>query len=150
MKPRNTLLESGYEALGSYRFPDPHAPDRFARIDRELERRGERYVLGWVWFTLFERLWMLRGFDNRVRQGGAHVWMHLCGNIMPILPDLIEIGLHVLNPIQPQAMNVEILSREFGGQVCFYGGVDVQGTMVRGTAERARSAVRVACKGPAG
>ena len=66
------------------------------------------------------------------RSGDAHVWMHLCGNITAILPDLIEIGLNVLNPVQPQAMDVRALSREFGGKVCFNGGVDVQGTLVRG------------------
>lgn len=211
MRPRSTPLQSGYEALGSYDFPDPYAADRFARIDQDLERRGERYVLGWVWFTLFERLWMLRGFENmlvdpylhpcefaalrdrvvefnlcivdqwlargadgiffsddwgsqrglliapddwrrcwkpayarmfqRVRERGAHVWMHLCGDISPILPDLIEIGLSVLNPIQPQALDVGFLSRQFGGQVCFYGGVDVQGTMVRGTPDQVKEEV---------
>ncbi len=55
---------------------------------------------------------------ERVRSGGAHVWMHLCGNITAILPDLIDIGLNVLNPVQPQAMDVRQLSREFGGKVC--------------------------------
>ena len=63
----------------------------------------------------------------------THVWMHLCGDISAILPDLIEIGLNVLNPVQPQAMDVHKLSREFGGKVCFYGGVDVQGTLINGS-----------------
>lgn len=60
---------------------------------------------------------------GRVRSGGAHVWMHLCGNVTAILPDLIDIGLNVLNPVQPQAMDVGHLSREFGGKVCFNDGV---------------------------
>jgi uroporphyrinogen-III decarboxylase len=78
---------------------------------------------------------------RRVRDGGAHVLMHLCGNISPILPDLIDIGLNVLNPVQPQALDVRWLSREFGGKVCFNGGVDVQGTMVRETPEAVRTEV---------
>jgi uroporphyrinogen decarboxylase len=73
-----------------------------------------------------------RVFD-RVRSAGAHVWMHLCGNITAILPDLVDIGLDVLNPVQPQAMDVHLLAREYGGKVCFYGGVDVQGTLIRGS-----------------
>gem|GEM_PF-2841421 len=73
--------------------------------------------------------------------GGAHVWMHLCGNVTAILPDLIDIGLNVLNPVQPQAMDVRELAREFGGKVCFNGGVDVQGTLVRGTPEDVRREV---------
>jgi len=56
-----------------------------------------------------------------------------CPNIIAILPDLIDIGLNVLNPVQPQAMDVAYLAREFGGKVCFYGGVDVQGTLIGGT-----------------
>ena len=78
---------------------------------------------------------------DRVRAGGAHVWMHLCGNVTAILPDLIDIGLNVLNPVQPQAMDVRLLSREFGGRVCFNGGVDVQGTLVRGTPEEVKREV---------
>jgi uroporphyrinogen decarboxylase len=82
----------------------------------------------------------------RVRSGPAHVWMHLCGNVIAILPDLIEIGLNVLNPVQPQAMDVHLLAREFGGKVCFHGGVDVQGTLVRGTPADVKNEVRTLVK----
>jgi uroporphyrinogen decarboxylase len=73
-----------------------------------------------------------RMFDA-VHEGGAHAWMHLCGNVTSIIPDLIEIGLNVLNPVQPQAMDVNALADEFGGRLCFFGGVDVQGTLPHGT-----------------
>ncbi|MDO8587041.1 MAG: uroporphyrinogen decarboxylase family protein [Armatimonadota bacterium] len=198
-------LEEGYHLLDSYKFPDPYSAGRFDRADKELKDTGGRYTKGSVWFTLFERLWMLRGFNNmlmdpyvdpvnftrlrdrileinlalidqwvqrkvdavyfsddwgcqrgllmnpddwrkfykpayaamfqRARGGGLHVWMHLCGDVSAIVPDLIEIGLSVLNPVQPQAMDVRQLSRDFGGKVCFWGGVDVQGTLIRGTPE---------------
>lgn len=78
---------------------------------------------------------------DRVRASGANVWMHLCGNVTAILPDLIDIGLSVLNPVQPQAMDVRRLSREFGGKICFNGGVDVQGTMIQGTPNDVRREV---------
>jgi uroporphyrinogen decarboxylase len=196
-------LADGYELLADYPFPAPQSPKRFPEIDRKLPMNDPRYFRPLVWFTLFERLWMLRGFENmlidpyvdrrafeylrdqvvefnlamidawlarganaiyfsddwgsqrgllinpedwrklykpsytkmfdRVRAGGAHVWMHLCGNITAILPDLIELGLNVLNPVQPQAMDVRFLAREFGGKVCFNGGVDVQGTLIHGS-----------------
>jgi uroporphyrinogen decarboxylase len=58
--------------------------------------------------------------------------MHLCGDVTAILGDLVDIGLNVLNPVQPQAMDVRELARRFGGKVCFNGGVDVQGTLIRG------------------
>ena len=72
---------------------------------------------------------------ERVQGGGAHVWMHLCGNVFAILPDLVDMGLNVLNPIQPQAMDVRILAQEYGGKLCFNGGVDVQSTLIYGTTE---------------
>jgi uroporphyrinogen decarboxylase len=204
-------LIGGYEGLGTYGFPDPYLPGRFAQADRRLAERGDRYACATVWFTLFERLWMLRGFGNllmdpyleeasfcrlrdqvvaynlavidqwiargvdavyfsddwgsqramlmnpddwrrfykpayeamfgRVRSGGAHVWMHLCGNVTAIVPDLIDAGLNVLNPVQPQAMDVHFLAREFGGQVCFNGGVDVQGTLIHGRPQDVRREV---------
>ncbi len=81
-----------------------------------------------------------RMFD-RVHLGGGHVWMHLCGNVRAILPDLIDIGLNVLNPVQPQAMDTSELAKEFGGQVCFNGGIDVQGTLIQGSTEDVRREV---------
>ena len=79
---------------------------------------------------------------DRVRSRGRHVWMHLCGNVTDIIGDLIDIGLNVLNPVQPQAMDVEHLSREFGGKVCFNGGIDVQGTMIHGSPDDVRDEAR--------
>ena len=78
---------------------------------------------------------------QKVRDGKAHVWMHLCGNISEILPDLVDIGLNVLNPVQPQALDVHALARDFGGRICFNGGIDVQGTMVRGKPEEVKREV---------
>ena len=211
-KTESYPLIDGYHVLRTYAWPDPHLPGRFEEADQRLAERGDRYARASVWFTLFERLWMLRGFDNmlvdpyldeasfrrlrdrvldynlaiidqwvargvdaiffsddwgsqrttlmnpedwrkfykpayqamfrRVRDGGAHVWMHLCGNITAILPDLIDAGLHVLNPVQPQAMDVRLLAREYGGQVCFNGGIDVQGTMIHGTPDDVRREVQ--------
>ena len=42
------------------------------------------------------------------------IWYHSCGHIEPIIPDLIEIGVEVLNPIQPEAMDPARSSRSTG------------------------------------
>ena len=78
----------------------------------------------------------------RVRDGGAHVWYHSCGNVREIIPDLIDIGVSVLNPVQPQAMDLEELVREFGGKLCFYGGIDSQGILITGTPEQVKAEAR--------
>jgi uroporphyrinogen decarboxylase len=53
---------------------------------------------------------------------------HSDGHIYPIIPELIEIGLDVLNPIQPGAMNPAQLKKEFGEHLCFWGSIDQQHT----------------------
>ncbi|OPZ69018.1 MAG: Uroporphyrinogen decarboxylase (URO-D) [bacterium ADurb.Bin478] len=48
----------------------------------------------------------------------------------------------MLNPVQPQAMDVQLLSREFGGRLCFYGGIDVQGLLIHGSPQQVKRQVR--------
>ncbi|MBN2851764.1 MAG: hypothetical protein JXQ23_03415 [Clostridia bacterium] len=204
-------LEKGYHLINEVSFPEGGNEDWFISASERYAKNKDKYKVGTVWFTLFERLWMLRGFNNmlmdpyldyenfallqekvlefnlkqidnwiklkadavyfsddwgsqrtllmnpedwrriykpaykkmfrKVRDNHMNVFMHLCGNVIDILPDLIDIGLNVLNPVQPQAMNIDELSRRFGGYLCFYGGVDVQGTMVNGTKQEVKDEV---------
>ncbi len=60
---------------------------------------------------------------------------HSDGNILPIIPDLIEIGLDVLNPIQPACMEPARLKGEFGDRLCFWGSMDEQHTLPFGSPE---------------
>jgi uroporphyrinogen decarboxylase len=59
----------------------------------------------------------------------AKVFMHSCGAIYDIIPDLIEVGVDALNPLQRDASKMDIsnLKNEFGSELCFWGGgIDVQ------------------------
>jgi len=67
---------------------------------------------------------------------------HSDGNIYPIIPDLIEIGLDVLNPIQPACMDPSKLKEDFGDRLCFWGSIDEQHTLPYGTPEEVRQEVR--------
>lgn len=58
---------------------------------------------------------------------------HTDGTVYPIIPDLIEIGLDVLNPIQPMAMDPARLKNEYGRDLCFWGSLDIQETLPFGT-----------------
>jgi uroporphyrinogen decarboxylase len=58
---------------------------------------------------------------------------HSDGFILPIIPDLIEIGLDVLNPLQPRSMDPQRLKNEFGDRLCFWGSIDEQHTLPFGT-----------------
>ena len=79
-----------------------------------------------------------------VKSHGVKYCHHSCGGIRPIIPDLIEIGVDVLNPIQPLAagMDPEELGEEFGKELTFYGGIDEQGTLPSGSADDVRKEVR--------
>jgi uroporphyrinogen-III decarboxylase len=68
-----------------------------------------------------------------VHQAGKKVWFHSCGNIHAIIGDLIEIGVDVLELLQPDIFGVEQLANEFGGKVCFCCSVDHQRRAVSGT-----------------
>jgi len=66
---------------------------------------------------------------------------HTDGVVYPIIPDLIEIGIDVLNPIQPMAMDPEKLKGSYGDQLCFWGSIDIQQTMPFGTTDDVKEEV---------
>ena len=86
-----------------------------------------------LWRTLFkpkmaEFIAALKAINPQVK-----VAYHSDGNIYPIIPDLIEIGLDVLNPIQPASMDPAQVKQDFGEQLCFWGTIDEQHTLPFGS-----------------
>jgi uroporphyrinogen decarboxylase len=79
-----------------------------------------------------------------VHSFGVKVIHHDDGAIRPLIPELIEIGIDVLNPIQwrCRGMEREGLARDFGRSVVFHGGVDNQHTLPFGTPQDVRNEVR--------
>ena len=69
---------------------------------------------------------------------------HSCGSIVPIIPDLIEIGLDILNPIQPQAAGMDLgkLKKQYGDKLVFFGGVDEQKVLPFGSKGEVREEVK--------
>ncbi len=76
------------------------------------------------------------------RARGLWVAYHSCGAIRPIIPDLVDMGLDVLNPVQCNCPGMDPLElkREFGRDLAFMGGVDTQGVLPHGTADEVRRA----------
>jgi uroporphyrinogen decarboxylase len=66
---------------------------------------------------------------------GKPTMLHCCGSVYPLIDQLIEMGLNILNPIQPSAKNMhpEKLAQEFGRRVAFHGGIDVQQFLPKAT-----------------
>ena len=80
---------------------------------------------------------------------GLDVYLHSCGYIFDIIPDLIEIGLDILNPGQPDINGVERMGKEFGGKICFSCPVSYQTTAITGSKDdiRAQIASYINCLG---
>lgn len=78
------------------------------------------------------------------KQHGSHVFTHSDGAIREIIPDLIDIGMEVLNPIQwrCKGMDREGLKRDFGGKIAFHGAMDNQYTLPFGSVEEVRQEVQ--------
>ena len=69
------------------------------------------------------------------------IFYHSCGYVKPFIPHLIEVGVDVLNPVQPECMDFEELHKEFGDKLSFCGTIGTQITMPFGTPEDVRNLV---------
>lgn len=94
--------------------------------------------------TIIPRFRMIFAHMKR-RLPHVRVFMHSCGAIRPLIPDLIEAGVDILNPVQFTAAGMDLagLKRDFGDVLTFWGGgVDTQSTLNHGTPEQVTDEVR--------
>ena len=77
------------------------------------------------------------------RKYGAHYYHHSCGSVKTLIPDLIEAGVEVLDPLQILAdeMDPVILKKQYGSDICFSGGVDEQELLPNGSTREVKEAV---------
>jgi len=122
------------------------------------EEACRRFPLDWYWtgddvasqtsMMMSPKLWRAQIKPHMARTfavGKAHglpVAYHCCGALRPIIPDLIEIGMDVLNPVQSNCPGMDPLElkHEFGAHIAFMGGVDTQDLLPHGTADEVRRA----------
>lgn len=92
----------------------------------------EEYYRGWIQLAI-----------DQAKSHDIKVFHHDDGAILELIPDLIEMGIDVLNPIQwrCKGMDRELIGREFAGRVCFHGAVDNQHTLPFGSADDVRDEV---------
>ncbi|MCX6080573.1 MAG: hypothetical protein NTW32_13655 [Chloroflexi bacterium] len=90
----------------------------------------------------------IKPFHQRIidvaRQAGKQVMYHCDGAILSLIPELIEMGVDVLDPIQPTAKDMvpEKLKAEFRERLSYHGGVDIVGTLPLGSPDDVRNEVR--------
>jgi uroporphyrinogen decarboxylase len=86
----------------------------------------------------------LRILSEMTHEAGLKTFLHCDGSSREIIPDLIDIGIDILNPIQPRClgMDPDELKSEFGDRLCFHGAVDTQKTLPFGTKAEVVAEVR--------
>ena len=77
----------------------------------------------------------------RAIRSDVKIAFHCCGHVTPLIPDLIELGIDVLEAVQPEAMDLGYLKREFGRDLAFWGGIGAQSALA-GTPAEAIAGVR--------
>jgi uroporphyrinogen decarboxylase len=70
------------------------------------------------------------------------IFYHSDGNVWKAIPDLIDAGVEVLNPVQPECMNPAKVKKEFGDRLSFFGTISVQNTMPFGSPDDVRAEVK--------
>jgi uroporphyrinogen decarboxylase len=110
--------------------------------------------LGTQTSTLLEPDYLRKAIIPRFGQIWSHIkkrlphvkiFIHTCGSVRVLLPDLIEAGLDILNPVQFTASNMELkgLKKDFGKELTFWGGgIDTQSTLKSGTREKVKDEIK--------
>lgn len=83
---------------------------------------------------IIHHLWSIRS--------DVKIAFHSCGHVTPLVRDLIEIGIDILEAVQAECMDLEQLKREFGRDLTFWGGVGAQSVLARTTPEQVVEGVR--------
>jgi hypothetical protein len=89
-----------------------------------------------IWKPRYARVY------GAAHDAGLLTFLHSCGDIVSILDDLIEAGLDVIQMDQQENMGLDLLGGKFGGRITFWCPVDIQATMVHGTADEIRAYCR--------
>ena len=125
----NKNLESIGKYIDLYRIWDDFAMQDGLMISSDIWRK---YYKPWD-----------RKIIEVAKKYNLFVCFHICGNCTDIIPDLIEMGVDILDPVQVSAKNMEIgnLKKLFGKDICFHGGLDAQRLIPLGEPEDVKKEV---------
>ena len=79
-----------------------------------------------------------RVFEN----AGIPFIFHSDGNFMAVFNDLADCGIKAIHPIEPQAMNIVDVKKEYGNKFCIFGNIDLEYTLTRGTVAEVEALVK--------
>ena len=77
-----------------------------------------------------------------IRAAGLPWAFHSDGNLMPILDDLLSLGMNALHPLEPGPMDIVEVKRRYGDRLCLIGNIDLHYTLTRGTPQDVEAEVK--------
>jgi uroporphyrinogen decarboxylase len=133
--------------------------DFWIELGRKVLEAGDgRIDIAWTWDDIgtqngpmiSPRMWEQQIKPHHVRMNKAlkehdvTLMYHSCGSIMPFIDGLIDMGVEILNPLQPRAkgMDLPYVKATYGDQLAFHGAMDIQKTLPHGTTEDVAAEVR--------
>ena len=79
---------------------------------------------------------------DAIHAAGKDVWLHSCGDMAELIPAVVEMGYDVLNPLEPECMDIPAIKLRFGGDLCLWGAISAQGALKTGTPDDVRADAR--------
>ncbi len=139
-----TFLHDLFDAIADYNI---------ARAKKALEYDIDAIYFGDDWgqqngLIMGAKLWneFIRPRIERMYQvakdADKYQLIHSCGDIHELIDDLIDLGVDLINPFQPEVLDVQALITKYRGQVTFHGGLSTQQTLPSGTPEEVREETR--------
>lgn len=139
------LVESVLERVGSFLFA------LFQRV-LELPRIGavwfaddlsstDTYFVNPEWYRKHLFPWM-RKYGEAAAARGLPLIYHCDGRMWEVLPDVVDCGFCAIQPVEPKAMDIVHVKREYGRHLCLIGNIDLGGCLTRGTPEEVEAQVR--------
>jgi uroporphyrinogen decarboxylase len=116
------------------------------RADEDLGGHQNMLINPKLWRKWYKPLW--KEIFDLCHSKGAKIWMHSCGFCRDVVPDFIEIGVDILNPIPPyvRGSDPEDMKKNFGKFLTFDGGVDQMNILTQGTPQMVREEVKLRLK----
>jgi uroporphyrinogen decarboxylase len=95
-----------------------------------------------LWRRFIRPAWQRVLDAVRSRYPRVRFFLHCCGKIDPIVPDVVELGFHILHPVQPECMDFQAVYREYGGRIVLAATISAQRLFPFGSPDEVRAEVR--------
>jgi uroporphyrinogen decarboxylase len=92
-----------------------------------------------AWVEIFKPLY--RNLFDEIKRTGKISLFHSCGAVLPLYPHLLDLGVDVINPVQPGPVSIEEAGRNYRGKVSFFGGLDTRRLLEKGGPEEVEDEV---------